>query len=136
LGTMITSRQSSYFLSIGTKPFQRDSSMRWFLAYSVPSCLDRMYLKFLFILGPLLTKVRHHLVHLVLQENALISILRLLLFEYIHKFLSKFEMAPIGYRKMPIFRTPPLISDKSRSFTAFLATGKVIDIYKILKLLN
>jgi hypothetical protein len=71
--------------------------MRWFLAYSVPSCLDRMYLKFLFILGPLLTKVRHHLVHLVLQENALISILRLLLFEYIHKFLSKFEMAPIGY---------------------------------------
>ena len=27
--------------------------------------------KFLFILCPLLTKVRHHLVHLVLQENAL-----------------------------------------------------------------
>ncbi len=40
------------------------------------------------------------------------------------------------YRKMPIFRTPPLISDKSGGFTAFLATGKVIDKYKILKLLN
>jgi hypothetical protein len=40
------------------------------------------------------------------------------------------------YRKMPIFRTPPLISDKSGGFTAFLATEKVIDKYKILKLLN
>jgi hypothetical protein len=40
------------------------------------------------------------------------------------------------YRKMPIFRTPPPISDKSCGFTAFLATGKVIDKYKILKLLN
>ena len=59
-----------------------------------------------------------------------------ILFEYIRKFLSKFEMAPIGYRKMPIFRTPPLISDKSGGFTVFLATGKVIDKYKIFKLLN
>jgi hypothetical protein len=42
----------------------------------------------------------------------------------------------IEYRKMPIFRTPPLISDKSGGFTAFLATAKVIDKYKILKLLN
>jgi hypothetical protein len=47
-------------------------------------------------------------------------------------FLKKF----VRYRKMPIFRTPPLISDKSGGFTTFLATGKVIDKYKILKLLN
>jgi hypothetical protein len=40
------------------------------------------------------------------------------------------------YRKMPIFRTPTVISDKPGGFTAFLATGKVIDKYKILKLLN
>ncbi len=40
------------------------------------------------------------------------------------------------YCKVPIFRTPPLISDKSPGFTAFLATGKLIDKYKILKLLN
>jgi hypothetical protein len=40
------------------------------------------------------------------------------------------------YRKMPIFRTPTVISDKPGGFTAFLATGKIIDKYKILKLLN
>jgi hypothetical protein len=36
---------------------------------------------------------------------------------------------------VPIFRTPPLISDKSGGFTAFFATGKEIYKYKILKLL-
>jgi hypothetical protein len=40
------------------------------------------------------------------------------------------------YRKMPIFRTPTVIMDKPGGFTAFLATGKVIDKYKMLKLLN
>jgi hypothetical protein len=40
------------------------------------------------------------------------------------------------YRKMLIFRTPPLISDKSAGFTAFLAIGTVIDKYEILKLVN
>ncbi len=34
------------------------------------------------------------------------------------------------YRKVPISRTPPLISDKSGSFTTFLAAGKVKDKYK------
>jgi hypothetical protein len=42
----------------------------------------------------------------------------------------------LPYRKVPIFRTLPLISDKLGGFTAFLATGKVIDKYKILKLPN
>ncbi len=51
------------------------------------------------------------------------------------------ELAPLyrlvtRYRKMPIFRTPTVISDKPGGFTAFLATGKVIDKYKMLKLLN
>ncbi len=40
------------------------------------------------------------------------------------------------YRKMPIFRTPTVISDKPGGFAAFLATGKLIDKYKILKLVN
>jgi hypothetical protein len=40
------------------------------------------------------------------------------------------------YCEVPIFRAPPLISDKLPGFTAFLATGKLIDKYKILKLLN
>ncbi len=48
---------------------------------------------------------------------------------------SPFFTLSIG-RKMPIFRTPTVISDKPGGFTAFLATGKVIDKYKILKLLN
>jgi hypothetical protein len=52
-------------------------------------------------------------------------------------FLFIFEILQcIQYRKVPILRTPPLISDKSGGFTAFLATEKVIDKYKILKLLN
>jgi hypothetical protein len=37
---------------------------------------------------------------------------------------------------MPIFRTPTVISDKPGGFTAFFAKGKLIDKYKIVKLVN
>ena len=46
------------------------------------------------------------------------------------------EMRRNQYRKAPIFRTPPLISEKSPGFSTFLATGKLMAKYKILKLIN
>ncbi len=55
----------------------RDSSMSWFLANLVPSCLERKNLVFSF--GLILTEPRQDLAHLVPKEKALRAPKRLLL---------------------------------------------------------